>query len=155
MAIIRRNDDALSSVDRLFGPTFMDRFFGPGFSRVSDRQGLALADWAPAVDVAECADAYEITAELPGTKREDVEVSLEGDTLKLTGERRQESTENNEDKHFHRVERSYGKFQRSFTLPEDVDREAIAARFDNGLLIVKLPRVAKEELPGRRTIDLG
>jgi HSP20 family protein len=97
--------------------------------------------WAPALDIAEESDAYVVKTELPGIGPEDVEVSLEGGLLTITGERRQE-TETSE-RQFHRVERRYGRFRRSITLPDNVRTDAVEADFDNGVLTVRVPKAEK------------
>lgn len=95
---------------------------------------------SPAVDIRENDTAFKLSAELPGMTEKDVALSLTGDTLAIKGEKRQEREEN--DENFHLTERSYGVFQRSFLLPESVDREKIAAEFANGVLTVTLPKTA-------------
>lgn len=98
--------------------------------------GLGLP--APAVDISEDDKAYKITAELPGLKTEDVTVSVNGDILTLRGEKRQEHEEKEANRHV--SERAYGAFERSFTLPAGIDREAISAAFNNGILTLTLPK---------------
>jgi HSP20 family protein len=112
-------------------------------------EGLFSFDWTPSVDIAETADAFEIRAELPDVKREDVKVSVEDGELRITGERKQEKEEKG--KKFHRIERSYGSFMRSFTLPPNVDDTKLAAEFKNGLLNVRLP---KTEQAKQKTISV-
>lgn len=92
----------------------------------------------PAVDVVEKDNAFEITAELPGLDEKDVEVKLVGGNLIITGEKRQEHQEDKDG--YHLSERSYGSFQRSFALPEDIDREQIDARFSKGVLHLSVPK---------------
>ncbi len=106
---------------------------------------LGTFDWKPTVDIHETPENFLVTAELPGMKREDVNVSLEGGVLTLTGERKSE-TETKEQK-AHRIERSYGRFERSFALPETVDPDKVLAEFRDGLLNVKL---AKRPMPQSR-----
>lgn len=92
----------------------------------------------PAVDVVEKDGLFEITAELPGMDQQDIEVKLVGDTLVIKGEKRQERKE--EKQGYHLSERSYGSFQRSFALPDGVDREHIDAKFAKGVLSLSLPK---------------
>lgn len=99
-------------------------------------EALITAEWAPIVDIQETDKEYLIKAELPEVKKEDVKVTLKDGILTLEGERHQEKEEKN--KKFHRVERSYGKFVRSFTVPEDVDEKHIQADFKEGVLNVHL-----------------
>ena len=116
----------------------------------SDREDETLAAWAPPVDIAEEKDRILITAELPGFKENQIEVQTENGMLTLKGERRFETE--SEGKSYHRVERSYGQFQRSFSLPNNVDREKIKANFSDGLLRVELP---KREDAKPRTIKIS
>jgi HSP20 family protein len=108
------------------------------FSRGSSEL-FANGGWAPRVDVSENENAFVIKAEIPGVNKDDVKVSLENGVLTLQGERRQEREE--KDWRFHRMERSYGHFMRSFTLPGNVDEAHLKASFHNGLLEVDLPKL--------------
>jgi HSP20 family protein len=94
--------------------------------------------WAPPVDVFEDKDGIKLVAELPGVKSDDVKISLENNTLTLRGEKRQVAEEKTE--RVHRYERTYGRFERVFTLPSTVDPDRIEATFDDGVLTVALPR---------------
>jgi len=95
-------------------------------------------EWSPAVDITEDENEFVIKAELPQIKREDVKVSVENGELNISGERKFEKEEKN--KKYHRVERSYGCFHRSFTLPPEVSSERVKADFKDGLLCVHLPK---------------
>ena len=117
----------------------INQLFGESFGAPSD--DVALKAWAPAVDVYEDEDAFLIKVELPEVNRDDVKVSLDENTLSLSGERRVENEEKREN--YHRVERRYGQFYRSFTLPPNVNGEAINAQFKDGVLRLTLPK--KEE----------
>jgi HSP20 family protein len=97
----------------------------------------------PAADFIEDDKAYKITAELPGLDEKNIEVSLSGRQLTLKGEKRQEKEEKN--RNYYLSERSYGSFQRSFSLPEGVDPDKIAATFDKGVLTVTLPKTAEAQ----------
>jgi HSP20 family protein len=127
-------------------PRFFTRF---GFG---DKEAMTLADWTPAVDVQENAEAYLINAELPDVKKEDVKVSVQDGVLSLSGERRQEKEEKG--KKFHRIERSYGRFQRSFALPDAVDEQKINASFKDGMLHVMIPK-APQSKTGAHEIKIG
>ena len=96
-------------------------------------------DWMPVVDILEADGHVEIRAEMPGLSEQDVQVSVTDDVLTLRGEKTQESEA--EDKKYHRVERSYGQFQRSFTLPANLNAGDIKAKFTNGVLTVSIPKV--------------
>ena len=127
----------------------LNRAFGSTFGR-GDREDETLAAWAPPVDITEEKDRILITAELPGFKNDDISIQTENGMLTISGERRLEKESG--DKAYHRVERSYGRFVRSFSLPNNVDRERIQARFADGLLHVELP---KREDAKPRTIKIS
>ena len=95
--------------------------------------------WTPAVDIAEQENEYAVKVELPGVSKEDVKISLESNILTIKGEKKQEKEETK--KNLHRVERSYGMFQRSFTLPSTVKSDKIDATFIDGVLTITLPKV--------------
>ena|SRR5205809_3344415 len=97
-----------------------------------------MAGWSPAVDIYEDEDHITLKAELPGMKREDIAVSVVGDVLTLSGERKGE--EEQEEGDFYRSERFYGKFERSFTLPQAVDPQKIEATYKDGVLSVRCPK---------------
>ena len=117
----------------------------PGFGRLAnlqdelDRLFGAQAVWAPALDVQEDKDNYVFRAELPGLKREDIDVSLQDDVLVISGERKVETV--NEGVEVHRQERHHGKFQRALTLPTQVAADKITAQYKDGVLTVTLPKV--------------
>jgi HSP20 family protein len=104
----------------------------------SEEQRTATPSWAPAVDIYEQGTDIVLKAELPGVDPKDVDIRLENNVLNLRGQRRQEGEVKRES--YHRVERSYGTFSRSFTLPTVVDQAAIKAEFKDGLLQVTLPK---------------
>ena len=112
---------------------------------------MQLSAWAPPVDIAEEKDRIVITAELPGFKENDIEVQTENGMLTLRGERKFDN-ESESGRNYHRVERSYGQFVRTFSLPNNVDREKIQATFRDGLLTVELP---KREDAKPRTIKIS
>jgi len=97
--------------------------------------------WQPCVDICETPEAIIVEVELPGMRREDVRIEVEGDILHITGERR--TTSERQARNYYRVERSYGRFERQLRLPARVVREAIRAEFDAGLLIITLPKRAQ------------
>lgn len=94
--------------------------------------------WQPAVDIFEDEDAVVIKAELPGLDQDDIEVRIEDNTLTLKGERKHDQTIRKEN--FHRIERAYGTFQRSFSLPQAVDQERVRASCERGILTITLPK---------------
>ena len=95
--------------------------------------------WTPAVDITESEDAYLVEVELPGLKKEDVKITMENNILTIQGEKKQEKEEKREN--YHRSERGYGSFQRSFTLPTTVKSDKIEAQYRNGILTATLPKV--------------
>jgi HSP20 family protein len=104
------------------------------------KDALVGFDWAPSVDITENPEEFQIKAELPEVKKEDVKIHVEGGVLTISGERKQEKEEQN--KKWHRVERSYGSFMRSFTLPATIDDAKIHAEFKDGVLTMRLPKSA-------------
>ena len=107
------------------------------------------AAWLPAMDIRESKDAYTVTAELPGLTKKDVEITVEDNVLTLSGEGHLE--EEGEGEKYHRIERSYGSFKRSFTLPIQVIQEKVDARFTDGILTIELP---KAEEAKQRKIEI-
>lgn len=114
-----------------------DRWFGTW-----SRGGEPTAAWLPVVDVRETPDELLVQAELPGLSKDDVDVRVENGVLTISGERKQEFVQGKEDGDYHLVERRYGRFERSFTLPRTVDPEKVEARFENGVLGISVPKVA-------------
>jgi len=112
--------------------------------RGEEEEGLISRAWAPAVDIYETDEKMVIKAELPGLRKEDVDIEVRDNTLTLRGERKFEKEIRREN--YHRVERAYGSFQRSFTLPSTVKQEAIEAAFKDGILEISLPK-AEEAKP--------
>ena len=126
-------EDVSSRLNRIFG-----RF--PARAE-SGQEMLMIADWSPSADIAETDAAYLIKAEIPGVKKEDVKVSIQDGMLTMQGERKMEKEEKG--KKFHRIERSYGSFVRSFRLPDDADENSVKAEFKDGMLNVTLAKSAK------------
>jgi HSP20 family protein len=105
------------------------------------KEALTVAEWSPLVDITEDEKEYLIKAELPDMKKEDVRLTVENDVLAISGERTFEKEEKG--KKYHRIERAYGSFVRSFTLPEDADGSRVSADFKDGMLQVHLPKSQK------------
>lgn len=144
--LMNRGDPFLDlhrEMNRLFDDTLR------GMSSGSSGQGAMTG--MPRIDVHDAGGNLEITAELPGVKREDVDVRLEGDMLTIRGEKRQE----HEDKQAHVLERSYGSFSRSVQLPFQPNPEQVQADFDNGVLKISLPRQDGQERSRRIQIGSG
>lgn len=128
----------------------LSRFFGTTTPRTGDgREEMTVAAWAPLVDIIEDDKEYLIKAELPEVKKNEVKVRVENGVLCLTGERALEKEEKN--KRYHRVERAYGSFTRSFSLPEDADAQQVNAEFKDGVLSV---HVAKNKNARPKAIEV-
>lgn len=124
----------------------VNRLFSTSLPRSFGDEGIARGAWTPGVDIYENKDEIVLEAELPGMNREDFELTIENNVLTLRGERRFEKKD--EADNYHRVERSYGSFTRSFTLPQTVTPDAAAAEYKNGVLRVVLKK--REEVKARR-----
>jgi HSP20 family protein len=133
-----------SEVNRLFS-TFFDVPTGPG-------NGSALRRWVPAMDLVETDDHFVLRADLPGLTKDEVTIELEDRVLTVSGERKAE----HEDRHegYYRVERAFGSFSRSLTLPAGVEPDAVEASFDNGVLEVRIPK-PEERKPRKVEIGVG
>src|SRR4026207_447896 len=121
-----------------------NRFFSGGFpNRIGSGEihSLTVADWSPEVDISEDDRGYLLKADLPEMKKDDVRVTVEDGILSVSGERKSEKEDLK--RKFHRVERSFGNFRRSFTLPEDADSTKVTAEFCDGVLKVHLPTTTK------------
>lgn len=124
----------------------LHRTLGGGPARDREEE-TTLGAWIPPVDIEEDKEKLVLTAELPGFLEDQIEIQMEGGVLTLRGERKFEE-ESKTGKAYHRVERSYGQFVRSFTLPNNVDRENVQARFSDGLLRIEVPK--REEAKPRQ-----
>jgi len=110
---------------------------------------MTVTEWAPLVDISEDEKEYCIRAELPGVKKEEVKVTVENGVLSISGERKYEKEEKN--RKYHRIERAYGNFLRSFSLPDDADGSKVSAEFKDGVLYVHL---AKDEKAKPKAIEV-
>lgn len=128
----------------------MNRLFTSNLSRSFSDESIVRGAWAPNVDIYENKDQIVIEAELPGMNREDFDLTVENNVLTLRGERRFEKKDEKDT--YHRVERSYGSFTRSFTLPQSLSGEGATAEYKNGVLRVVLQK--REEVKPRR-IQIG
>jgi len=124
----------------------VNRLFTGNVARAFDDEGIARGSWSPNVDIYENKDQIVLEAELPGMNREDFDVSVENNIITLRGERHFEKKEDSDN--YHRVERAYGSFTRSFTLPNTVSAEGASADYSNGVLRVTVPK--REETKARR-----
>lgn len=127
---------------------FVDRFFqrALGSSPYFEDESTLGSRWTPSTDIRETDDTYEVSAELPGMTKDDVNVTLENNVLTLSGERRFDDSTKKDD--YHRIERRYGSFFRSFTLPNRVDTDKVKATFTDGVLHLSVPKT--EEVKPRR-----
>jgi HSP20 family protein len=115
-----------------------DRFFREAFSPVSGEGEVSTRTWAPPVDIYENGDNLVLKAELPGINPDDVEIRVEDNTLYLKGERKFEKEV--KEQSYHRVERTYGTFTRTFSLPNSIDADKVAASYKDGVLTLNLPK---------------
>jgi HSP20 family protein len=131
----------------------MNRLFNTFFDTTTPGNGgSAPRRWIPAMDLVETDDQFVLKADLPGLTEEDVSIDVEGDVLTVSGERKAEHEDKREG--YVRVERSFGAFRRSLTLPEGVDPEAVTASFDRGVLEVRIPK-PEQRKPRRVAIQVG
>jgi HSP20 family protein len=127
------------------------RLLKEAFSPMSGETEVSTRSWAPPVDIYETEDAIVLKAELPGIDPKDVEVRVEDNTLYLKGERNYEKEIN--EQNYHRIERSYGSFARSFSLPNSISAEKVKAEYKDGLLTLTMPK-REEAKPKTIKIDV-
>ncbi len=134
MAVVKWDPfrDLLSIQDR------MNRLFEQTLSRSRPEEGISTSTWAPAVDIYETPENIVLKAELPGLSREDIEIHVRDNMLTLKGERR--FSKDVQEENYLRIERAYGAFERSFTLPTTIRQDTIRAVFRDGVLEVTLPK---------------
>jgi HSP20 family protein len=146
MAIVRWDpfrelEDMNDRLNRIFGRSFLAREGG--------KDAMVGFDWEPSCDITENTEEFLIKAELPGVNKDDVKVHVENGVVRIQGERKQEKEE--KDKKFHRVERSYGSFLRSFSVPINIDENKIVAEYKDGVLSLRLPKAPNAK---PKTIDV-
>ena len=139
MALLMRPEPFSQEVNRLFNTLF-------------DAGETSAQRWVPAMDLVEEQDHFVLKADLPGLAEDDVSIEIQDNTLTVSGERRSEHEQR--ERGWYRVERSFGRFSRSLTLPEGVNAEAITADFDKGVLSVRIPK-PEERKPRRVAIKAG
>lgn len=135
MSLMRANQQGLGELQEL--QSRMNRLFEGGESTRL---------WAPVVDITESENEIVLEAELPGMKKEEIDIQLNGDTLVLRGERKIEQSQKGEQ--YHRVERQYGAWQRSFQIEIPIDTQNVSADYNDGVLTVRLPKA--EEIKPRQ-----
>jgi len=135
--------------DRIYRPnsfsSLLDKFFDDTF------QGGSQMDFSPSVDIAETDQAFEIQVQLPGVKKNDVDISLENDMITISGEKKY--SDEKDEKNYHTRESFFGKFSRSFRLPDSVNADKISAKQEDGVLVVTLPK--DEKKLAKKQIKIG
>lgn len=132
--------------------TIQNRLFEPFFERFNFMDdALASGTWAPAVDVAEDSEMIHVKVEVPGMEEKDLKINYEDGLLTVSGERQ---FERKDERSYHRIERSYGSFVRSFSLPRSVDGSKISADYRNGVLEIEIPK-KEESKPKQISINVG
>jgi HSP20 family protein len=130
----------------------MNRLFSTFFEPTNGGNGNVLRRWSPAMDLVETGEHYVLKADLPGVAESDVKIELDDNVLTVSGERNASHEENKQG--YYRVERSYGTFSRTLTLPEGVDGDSIEASFDKGVLEVRIPK-PEQRKPRKVEISVG
>lgn len=157
MNLIRR-EPAVPTFNRFEAPLLREmeemtdrlgKFFGTWTRPYETKEPLTVADWSPAVDIQETEKEYLVKVELPEVKNEDVHVTFNEGVLTVTGERKLEKEEKG--KKYHRIERSYGTFLRTFTVPIDAEETKISAEFKGGLLQIRIP---KADRPRPKSVEV-
>lgn len=121
----------------------VDSIFDQFFKRRTEEGDRTSAVWAPQTDLSETEDAFHIRLDVPGMSSEDININLQDRMLTISGTRESEQTEEGED--YVRVERTFGNFHRSFTLPNDVDEENVEATYENGVLSIHVPKTEESK----------
>ena len=129
-------------VDRFRGE--IGRLFDDFFNRSSFGRFFEGGDWLPVMDVSETGKEIVVHAEIPGMDSKDIDISLNGRVLTIKGERKQEHED--KEKSYHRIERSYGSFSRSFELPADVDADKVKASYKDGVLVLNIPKTKEQSV---------
>ena|SRR3972149_737277 len=149
MAIVRWNPlDDILSLQRRMNKIFEDNFLG---KKSSGDEELSSGLWSPSVDIYETESDIVLKAELPEVNQKDIQINIEDNVLSLKGERKFEKETKEEN--FHRIERSYGSFSRSFTLPGSINKEKVKASYKNGVLKVTMPK-KEESKPKQITVNV-
>lgn len=150
--VLARREDPFYTFRREMDQMF-DDFFGSGFGLTPYNRGgfmEGFGSFTPQVDMTENEKEVKITAELPGLEEKDLDISLTGDTLTISGEKKAEKEDKGDN--YYRMERSYGSFHRSIPLPTEVDTDKCNATFKNGVLQITLPKVHPKESAKKITV---
>ena len=149
MAIVRWNPlDDILSLQRRMNKIFEDNFLG---KKSSSDEELSSGLWSPSVDIYETESDIVLKAELPEVNQKDIQINIEDNVLSLKGERKFEKETKEEN--YHRIERSYGSFSRSFTLPGSINKEKVKASYKNGVLKITMPK-KEESKPKQITVNV-
>lgn len=129
-----------------------DQAFSQGWNKkaLADPSSVATSAWSPEVDISETAEKFQLHMDLPGVKKDDIDVSMEGNVLTVRGKK--ESKSEDHSTRYHRTERVYGEFHRQFSLPDTADGHSIAANFKDGVLDIAIPKVEKKQ---SKKIEIG
>lgn len=147
-SLIRRNpSNAMSAFEPIFRNFFGPTRYGDNFLQDWPEEGTRA--WMPNVDIQETEQAYEVACELPGMTKDDVDITVENRMLTLRGERKW--ADDQDEGNYHRIERAYGKFTRTFSLPQTVSADDVDARFKDGVLWITIPK-AEEAKPRKIAI---
>ena len=142
-SLIRWGWDPFREIEREF-QDMSDRFnrlLARWPARSGEREALTVADWCPSVDISETDAEYLVKAEIPEVDKKDVKVTIQDGLLTIQGERKHEKEEKG--RRYHRIERAYGTFMRTFDIPDGVDEEKVKAEFKDGMLLIHLPKTEK------------
>jgi HSP20 family protein len=147
LATRRENESPMMAIQDEMNRLF-DNFFADPFDLTPLSTRRMANEFSPRLNVSETEKAVQVTAELPGMEEKDIQISLERDVLLISGEKKSESEETG--KNFHRVERSYGSFQRAIPLVSDIQEDKVEATFKNGILTITLPKPASAVKTNRK-----
>jgi HSP20 family protein len=147
MAVRRENDSPVMAIQNEMNRLF-DQFFADPFTMLPIASSRFGADFTPRVDVSESDTATVVTAELPGMDEKDIQIEIDRDALVISGEKKNETEEKS--KNYHRIERSFGSFQRVIPLMNEVDDEKVEAIFKNGILTVTIPKPVSSQKTTRK-----
>ena len=151
MSLARRTTDQFPTLTGFFDDLFGRDLFNWGTTNFSSTNTTI-----PAVNIKETNDSFEVEVAAPGMKKDDFKVQLDGNTLTISSESQQETNEGNNDEKYSRREFSYQSFQRMFVLPKDVvDEDKIAARYENGILKLEIPKREEAKKKGPRVINIA
>jgi HSP20 family protein len=144
--LTRRDDSGFGSLRRL--QREMDELFDMFSGGSLQKQGEKTGFFAPMLDISEDDKGYHIEAEMPGVDEKNIDVNIADNVLTIKAEKR--GQEKKEGKNYHRIERSFGTFQRSVTLPPEIDEEKVRAQFKNGVLTIEVPKSEQKKEKTRR-----